>query len=42
VSVKRRELVGYTVTVTLTDGSTLHCSLLPALELYDRERKAGT
>lgn len=39
--VKAMNLTGYTVTIELSDGSRLHCNLLPAFELYERERKAG-
>jgi hypothetical protein len=38
VSVTALDLVGYTLVVTLSDGSTLHVNLLPMLELFDRER----
>ena len=32
------DLVGYTLVVTLSDGSMLHVNPLPMLELFDRER----
>ena len=37
VSVTALDLVGYTLVVTLSDGSALHVNLLPTLELFDRE-----
>ena len=42
VHVKAMDMVGYTVVLTLSNGQTLRANLLPMLELYERERKAGT
>jgi len=39
VHVRSLDVVGYTLTVTLSDGTTVRANLLPMLELYQRERK---
>ena len=39
VHVKAMDVVGYTLVLTLSDGTTVRATLLPMLELYERERK---
>jgi hypothetical protein len=38
VHVTALDLVGYTLVLTLSDGATLNANLLPALELFEREK----
>ena len=38
VSVTTLDLVGFTLVVSLSDETTLHCNLLPAFESFERER----
>jgi hypothetical protein len=38
LSVKALDMVGYSLVLTLSDGTTLRVNLLPMLELYESER----
>lgn len=39
IHVKALDLIGYCIVIALSDGTTLNVNLLPALELFESERR---